>query len=167
VTNTPMDTKDIDDAADTMSATKDACVPCSVMDKSFLLTPEQIQTALASLPPAPANWQLLGASSEDAVSPSSLESASEYANVPLYLRRTFVAKNFQAAMDCIRRMGDVAERVNHHPDFHLTEYRTVSVVIYTHKLRGVTEQDVNLARLFNEEVPIEYSPKWLRETGGS
>jgi pterin-4a-carbinolamine dehydratase len=63
-------------------------------------------------------------------------------------------------------MGEVAERVNHHPDFHLTEYRTVSVVIYTHKLMGVTEQDLNLARLFSEEVRIEYSPKWLRGSGG-
>jgi pterin-4a-carbinolamine dehydratase len=153
------------EVADMMSAKKDVCVPCSSMDDSFLLTPDQIQTALATLPTVPANWQLiLGASSGVT---SSADSASDYAHVPLYLRRTFVAKNFQAALDCIRRMGDVAERVNHHPDFHLTEYRTVSVVIYTHKLMGVTEQDVNLAQKFNEEVSIEYSPKWLRELGGS
>jgi pterin-4a-carbinolamine dehydratase len=161
----PTEPNDIE-VADMMSAKRDVCVPCSRIDDSFILTPEQIQTALATLPTIPANLQLIMGASRG-VSSSPGGAASEYAHVPLYLRRTFVAKNFQAALDCIRRMGDVAERVNHHPDFHLTEYRTVSVVIYTHKLMGVTLQDVRLARLFNEEVPIEYSPKWLKELGGS
>ena len=45
----------------------------------------------------------------------------------------FTAKNFQAAMDALQAMGTIAERENHHPDFHLTNYRDVRIEIFTHK----------------------------------
>ena len=75
----------------------------------------------------------------------------------------FTAKNFQAAMDAIQAMGIIAERENHHPDFHLTNYRDVRIEIFTHKLQGITENDVALAEMFSKEVKISYSPKWLKE----
>lgn len=58
-------------------------------------------------------------------------------------------------------MGAIAERESHHPDFHLTNYRNVDVQLYTHKLGGVTENDVQLAEILDKEVTIVYSPKWL------
>ena len=78
------------------------------------------------------------------------------------LTQVFVAKDFQAALDAINAMGVVAEREGHHPDFHLTNYREVKVVLYTHSLNGLTRNDFLLARMLNDEVSIRFSPKWLR-----
>jgi len=35
-----------------------------------------------------------------------------------------------------RRAADIAEGEGHHPDFHLTSYRNVRVVVYTHAILG-------------------------------
>jgi pterin-4a-carbinolamine dehydratase len=132
------------------------------MDSSYLLSSEQIRRKLEALPPVPANWTLiLGGSASSSSSPPSAPEVHDTASS--YLTRTFVARDFKEAIASIQSMGDIAEELGHHPDFHLTQYRTVQVVMYTHKLRGVTELDVELARLFNERVTIDYSPKWLRE----
>lgn len=66
-------------------------------------------------------------------------------------------------MDAMNAMGAVAERENHHPDFHLTSYRNVEIVIYTHSLHGVTENDILLASMLDSEAKVDYSPKWLKE----
>mmetsp|Transcript_34415 Transcript_34415/g.76992 ORF Transcript_34415/g.76992 Transcript_34415/m.76992 type:complete len:84 (-) Transcript_34415:98-349(-) len=58
--------------------------------------------------------------------------------------------------------GVIAERENHHPDFHLTDYRHMEVVIWTHKLGCLTENDFQLAAMV-DEIPVSYSPKWLKE----
>jgi 4a-hydroxytetrahydrobiopterin dehydratase len=79
------------------------------------------------------------------------------------LSRSFTTKDFQAALDCINRIGAVAEEMGHHPDIHLTNYRNVEIVLHTHKLKGVTENDIALATALDEKVKIDYSPKWLRE----
>jgi 4a-hydroxytetrahydrobiopterin dehydratase len=121
---------------------KGACIPCSSLDPSHLLSPEEVQKRLdTSLP----MWQL--ATSEKGPC----------------LRRKFTAKSFQAALDSVNAMGAIAERENHHPDFHMTDYRDVEVVLWTHKLNGITESDFTLATMLNLEVAIVYSPKWLRE----
>ena len=78
------------------------------------------------------------------------------------LSRKFTAKNFQAALDSINAMGAIAEEQEHHPDFHLTSYRNVEVTLWTHSLGGITENDFTLAQLL-DQVPVTYSPKWLRE----
>ena len=54
------------------------------------------------------------------------------------LRRTFVAKNFQAALDFLNASGKLAEKLGHHPDLHIVSYRTVVVEVYTHSIGGVT-----------------------------
>ena len=79
------------------------------------------------------------------------------------ISRSFVAKNFQFALDAINDVGKIAEREGHHPDFHLTSYRSVEIVLYTHSVGGVTINDLTLAKKIEEEVTFTYSPKWLRE----
>ena len=80
----------------------------------------------------------------------------------LCLNRTFVAKNFKFAMSFLNACGEIAEKMGHHPDLHLTSYRTVSVVIYTHKLGGLTMGDFELASRI-DSVEAVYSPKWKRD----
>eukprot|EP00640_Fibrocapsa_japonica_P007753 CAMPEP_0113941184 /NCGR_PEP_ID=MMETSP1339-20121228/7163_1 /TAXON_ID=94617 /ORGANISM="Fibrocapsa japonica" /LENGTH=143 /DNA_ID=CAMNT_0000945263 /DNA_START=148 /DNA_END=579 /DNA_ORIENTATION=- /assembly_acc=CAM_ASM_000762 len=80
----------------------------------------------------------------------------------LSLKREFVAKNFQAALDFVVAAGAIAETEGHHPDLHITSYRNVQVEVYTHSVGGLTENDFILAELL-DNVPVEYSPKWLSE----
>jgi 4a-hydroxytetrahydrobiopterin dehydratase len=79
------------------------------------------------------------------------------------LSRRYVAKDFQCALDSIKAFGEIAERESHHPDLHITKYREVEVVLWTHKLGGITRNDIDLAKLFDAEVSVNYSPKWLKQ----
>ena len=115
------------------------CIPCSGMDESHLLPTTDLPKVVAERLPL---WDL---------SPD-LKSIS----------RTFIARNFRAALDTINAMGVIAEEQSHHPDFHLTDYRQLRIVVATQKLDGITENDLVLAELL-DKVPIDYSPKWLRE----
>lgn len=78
------------------------------------------------------------------------------------LHRRFTARNFTAAIAFFDKVRDVAESEGHHPDLHLTDYRTVEVVVSTHSVGGLTMLDLILAAKL-DEVDVEYSPKWLRE----
>eukprot|EP00970_Alexandrium_tamarense_P015115 scaffold4733_cov170-Alexandrium_tamarense.AAC.29 len=78
------------------------------------------------------------------------------------MTKSYTARNFQAAMDSINAIGSIAERENHHPDFHLTGYRNVEIVLYTHSLGGISANDIALAKMIDAEVDIIYSPKWLK-----
>lgn len=83
-------------------------------------------------------------------------------DVSFYIYRNFTAKNFQAALDAINACGAVAEAESHHPNFHLTNYREVGVDVWTHKLGGVTENDLILAQKLDAQVQVDYSPRWLK-----
>ena len=48
------------------------------------------------------------------------------------IRRDFVAKGFQPALDFVVGAGAAAEARGHHPDLHLTSYRNVSVGMCQH-----------------------------------
>ena len=43
------------------------------------------------------------------------------------IERSFVAKNFKEALNAINGYGEAAERLGHHPDLHITSYRTVTI----------------------------------------
>jgi 4a-hydroxytetrahydrobiopterin dehydratase len=83
-------------------------------------------------------------------------------NVPK-LERKFVTKDFQAGLEFIAGAGSIAERLNHHPDLHLTGYRNIQITIYTHSLGGLTDLDIMLATTIDNEVKIRYSPKFLKD----
>ena len=46
------------------------------------------------------------------------------------ITRTFVAKNFVAAIDFFNKVKVVAEEQGHHPDLHLTNYRYASANLH-------------------------------------
>lgn len=78
------------------------------------------------------------------------------------ISRSFVAKNWAAAMKFFNDVSALAEAANHHPDLHLTNWREVRVVLSTHSAGGLSVQDLELARAI-DQITIEYSPKRLRE----
>jgi 4a-hydroxytetrahydrobiopterin dehydratase len=61
-----------------------------------------------------------------------------------HLRKEFRVENFRDALDLVNRVGKLAEEQAHHPDIAFGWGR-VEVVIYTHKIDGLTESDFILA----------------------
>jgi len=56
------------------------------------------------------------------------------------LRKTYRFKDFAEALDFVNRLGALAEEQGHHPDIALAWGR-VTVDIWTHKIKGLTESD--------------------------
>jgi 4a-hydroxytetrahydrobiopterin dehydratase len=79
-----------------------------------------------------------------------------------FLRRSFVCRNFKAALAAINAYGDVAEDQGHHPDLSLTNYRTVTIKITTQSVGALSINDFVLAAKLDQVEGIEYSPKFLR-----
>jgi 4a-hydroxytetrahydrobiopterin dehydratase len=61
------------------------------------------------------------------------------------ITRSWRVLDFTTGLDFFRRIGDVAEAENHHPDLHLTNYREVTVELWTHAVSGLTENDFIMA----------------------
>jgi 4a-hydroxytetrahydrobiopterin dehydratase len=61
-----------------------------------------------------------------------------------HLRKEFRVKNFREALDLVNRAGELAEEQAHHPDIAFGWGR-VEIVIFTHKIDGLTESDFILA----------------------
>ncbi len=58
--------------------------------------------------------------------------------------RSVDAPTFMDGIDLVRRVGDAAEHVDHHPDIDI-RWRTVTFRLATHSEGGVTGRDVDLA----------------------
>lgn len=60
------------------------------------------------------------------------------------LRRVFVFRNFKDALAFTNRVGDLAERHDHHPEL-ITEWGRVTVTWWTHEIRGLHLNDFIMA----------------------
>jgi 4a-hydroxytetrahydrobiopterin dehydratase len=85
-------------------------------------TPEQIQEALTQLP----EWKLIQVEGID------------------QLHRIYTLKNFADAMALTQAIGLLAEEYQHHPAL-LTEWGKVTVTWWTHKIKGLHENDLIMA----------------------
>ena len=79
------------------------------------------------------------------------------------IERSLTAKHFQAALDFVNKVGALAEEHGHHPDLHIESWRNVRIVLYTHALGGLSENDFILAEAIDAECPVVYSPKFLKD----
>ena len=70
------------------------------------------------------------------------------------IRREWRVKDFPTALDFFRRVGELAEAENHHPDLHLTGYRNAAVELSTHAVGGLTENDFIVAAKI-DRLPVE------------
>ncbi len=61
-----------------------------------------------------------------------------------HLEKTFDFPDFVTALHFTNQVGELAEGQGHHPDIHLA-WGKVRVVIWTHKIDGLTESDFVLA----------------------
>ena len=69
------------------------------------------------------------------------------------IRREWRVKDFATALDFFRRVGEVAEAEDHHPDLHLTSYRNVAIELSTHAIGGLSENDFILAAKI-DQLPV-------------
>jgi 4a-hydroxytetrahydrobiopterin dehydratase len=61
-----------------------------------------------------------------------------------HLKRELRFKTFREALDFVNRVGRLAEEQAHHPDIAFGWGR-VEIIIFTHKINGLTESDFILA----------------------
>lgn len=67
------------------------------------------------------------------------------------ISREFAFKNFTEAMGFVNRVADLAEAEGHHPDFEI-HWNKVRLVMYTHKIGGLHENDFIMAAKINRLV---------------
>jgi len=65
------------------------------------------------------------------------------------LRRTFTFKSFMAAQEFAVEIGTLSESEDHHPDISYG-WGYCTVLIYTHKIMGLHENDFILAAKINQ-----------------
>jgi len=82
---------------------------------------------------------------------SDIEIQRELGTLPGWARRgnalvkTYTFNAFPAGVDWVRRVADVAESMNHHPDIDI-RYTRITVTLSTHDSGGITGKDLALAR---------------------
>ena len=64
------------------------------------------------------------------------------------ITRQVEAPSFPAAIELVRRVADVAEEMNHHPDIDI-RWRRVRFTLSSHDAGGVTERDLDQAARIN------------------
>jgi 4a-hydroxytetrahydrobiopterin dehydratase len=86
------------------------------------LSTEKIQTALVAVP----EWRLAGRA----------------------ITRTYLFKDFPAAMKFANAVAELAEQARHHPDLDI-RWNQVTLTLTTHDAGGLTEKDFALAGKFD------------------
>ena len=57
-----------------------------------------------------------------------------------HLEKEYRFKNFKESFEFTKRVAELAEQQNHHPDIYLA-WGKVRLTIWTHKIDGLTESD--------------------------
>ncbi|MHC4399647.1 MAG: 4a-hydroxytetrahydrobiopterin dehydratase [Planctomycetota bacterium] len=70
------------------------------------------------------------------------------------IRKSWRMADFMAGVDFFAKVADLAEREGHHPDLHLVAYRNVWIEIWTHAIRGLSENDFILAAKI-DQLPVD------------
>jgi 4a-hydroxytetrahydrobiopterin dehydratase len=106
-----------------MDLTKKKCRPCEGDMKA--LTPDEARMLVAQVP----KWKLRKDEPR--------------------LWREYTFKDFVRAMKFVNKVAELAEAEGHHPDVHI-HYNKVKLVLWTHDLGGLSENDFILAAKIDE-----------------
>ena len=68
------------------------------------------------------------------------------------IHKAYHFADFNEAFGFISRVALLAERMHHHPEFHVTDTR-VEVVLFTPDVAALTMKDIELARAIDEVAP--------------
>ncbi len=98
------------------SLTEESCVACRA--DAPRVTKDEYKTLMQEIP----NWQLISVDSVDR------------------LKRTFKFANYTQAIEFSNKVGELAEREDHHPSI-LIEWGQVEINWWTHKIGGLHKND--------------------------
>jgi len=104
-----------------MALSDQTCKPPKAGDTP--LSPAQAEEMIRGVP----NWSLEGAA----------------------IKREFQFKDFREAMSFVNKAADIAEGQGHHPDIFIS-YKTVRLVLTTHKIGGLSQNDFIMAARINQ-----------------
>ena len=79
---------------------------------------------------------------------AALPSVSQWQKKGAQIRRTFVFKDFPAAVKFVTGVARLAEKAGHHPDIDI-RWNKVTLALTTHDEGGLTEKDFALAKKFD------------------
>ena len=68
------------------------------------------------------------------------------------ITRTYRFDDFRGALAFVNRVGELAERQQHHPDIDI-RYNEVTLSVWTHDAGGLTERDFRLAGAIDADRP--------------
>ena len=66
-----------------------------------------------------------------------------------HLKKNYGFSNFREALQFVNRVGELAEEQGHHPDICFG-WGKAEIMIFTHKINGLTESDFILAAKIDE-----------------
>jgi 4a-hydroxytetrahydrobiopterin dehydratase len=61
-----------------------------------------------------------------------------------YLKKTWIFDSYQKSIEFVRRVSEMAEKNNHHPNFNV-EYKKITVTLWTHNINALTKADYVMA----------------------
>ena len=61
------------------------------------------------------------------------------------IAKEYECKDFMGVLSFVNKLGDEAEKLNHHPDIFIHSWNKVKITISTHSEGGITEKDFQLA----------------------
>ena len=67
----------------------------------------------------------------------------------LRIKKDFKFKDFKEALAFVNKVGEIAESEGHHPNIRLHNWNKVELENYTHKIKGMSENDFILAAKVN------------------
>jgi 4a-hydroxytetrahydrobiopterin dehydratase len=73
--------------------------------------------------------------------------------------------DFKHALALLNSIGDIAERLQHHPDLGVRNYNEVFVSTFTHDANGLTEKDYNLAQEITDLIEYQDRKKQIETHG--
>ena len=68
------------------------------------------------------------------------------------LERDLKLKDFMSVIDLVNQFAEVAEGEGHHPDLSVYDYNRLKVTIWTHAIKGLSQNDFILAAKFDRLV---------------
>jgi len=68
---------------------------------------------------------------------------------PHKISRRYSFKSYMEMIGFVNKIADAAEKKEHHPDLHLY-YKALQVELSTHKVKGLSSKDFELAKNINE-----------------
>ncbi len=69
------------------------------------------------------------------------------------IRKTWLVRDFAEGIRFFQAVAELAETEGHHPDLHLEAYCRVTIVLWTHAVGGLSENDFILAAKI-DRIPV-------------